>query len=1179
MRPFYVLIAFLLFVTSVEAQTVQFNDPVFEAYCLNNFDSNQDGVIQVSEVSQMTTLVVMNENISDLQGIEHFSALTRLNAGGNKLTSLDLSLNSNLKIVRVNTPVANFGLTSIILPLNSVLEILSLNDNNLVNLNLSQQSQLQKLFVNNNQLISLDVQNNLLLNQLEVGNNSISNIDVSKNVLLGTLLLENNLLSTIDVSNNVDLTRLQLQGNNLSSVDLTNNDELRVLNLSSNSISSIALQDKLELQFLQLRNTNITNLNLLNNKKIINVSVSGSSNLEVMELAPDNMDGASITAQHCKLENINWQFNNTPNPYTIGISGGQTKDLKLSGNIMWLVASGSQIETVDLNNLTGVQYVNLSNNSLKELDFSNVTLMPGGAVFNIINNDLENITANNLNAISFDARGNPNACISVDSPVDAQNQTNGYSGWKKDSSATYTWKCRTYIPDDAFEQWVINNTPENGPIDDWVETSNLTSITNYSAFFSQVQDYTGIEDFINLETFSLSYSPVQSLDLSGNENLKNLTLTNASQITSFLPPAYANSSLENVQISFTNLTNIDFDGYNHLQELKLNDNAQLTTVAVENNTSLEYLLLEDSPNLSLQMGNNPMVERFTGQNIGLSDLDATLLPKLKELRLRGNNIDRLNLSNNAHLNLVQVEDNTLEVVSVKNGNNSQLTYLALTGCPNLVCINVDDPQQASSGQSLPYSNWQKDATATYSNQCLTYVPDDAFEQWIISNTPENGVVDDWVYTSNIENIVTLNLNNTAIQDFTGLEDFSSLENFKVKNAVNLSSLDLKDLYDLKKVTVLSCLNLTTLKLPKAVSSSLEEIFLADLPITELKLKGYNQLENIKLKKLTALTSLKIKNNPVLNYITAKNATFSNPILDNNPEVRSLSLIKMGLTSLDTSALLELEELNIHNNSLIDLDVSSNVKLASLTCTKNELKVLNAKNGNNANFTAMDASNNADLFCVQVDNPNNASLYQNWQLDSQTSIDDNCSPYIEMQGDQDICDKTCINLNDYIVYQESFCPTASITFYDISNPQNPTLVINPEFQITQSSTFQVVLDDSCNNGQLASDEITLTVINTPQCINNPPVPCSGNATASFSQDLEEHTFLYPNPNNGKFTLESTLDFGVDYRIQNQFGTIISEGKLKKIDNAFIDLSSKRAGVYFLTIIAPNQEQIVKKIIKR
>jgi hypothetical protein len=92
----------------------------------------------------------------------------------------------------------------------------------------------------------------------------------------------------------------------------------------------------------------------------------------------------------------------------------------------------------------------------------------------------------------------------------------------------------------------------------------------------------------------------------------------------------------------------------------------------------------------------------------------------------------------------------------------------------------------------------------------------------------------------------------------------------------------------------------------------------------------------------------------------------------------------------------LDILRCDSNLLITLDVSSNTSLEYLNCRYNKLRTLNVKNGNNTNMTgpslyiALDARNNPDLFCIEVDNVSASESYSDWYKDASASYSEDCS---------------------------------------------------------------------------------------------------------------------------------------------------------------------------------------------
>ena len=72
-----------------------FPDAKFRTYLLEQ-DYGKDGRLSLAEVGNVTMIDVPGLGIEDLKGIEHFTALAGLDCSDNKLTTLDLSKNTNL---------------------------------------------------------------------------------------------------------------------------------------------------------------------------------------------------------------------------------------------------------------------------------------------------------------------------------------------------------------------------------------------------------------------------------------------------------------------------------------------------------------------------------------------------------------------------------------------------------------------------------------------------------------------------------------------------------------------------------------------------------------------------------------------------------------------------------------------------------------------------------------------------------------------------------------------------------------------------------------------------------------------------------------------------------------------------------------------------------------------------
>ena len=140
-----------------------------------SIDKNGDGFLTASEIAQITSLNVYQQNIADLTGIEYFTALTSLDCRKNQLTSL----------------------------------------------NVSQNTALTSLDCRNNQFTSLDVSHNTAIKNFYCSNNQLTQLDVSQNTALITLYCDGNQLTQLDVSHNPSLENLSCFLNRINDDNMT----------------------------------------------------------------------------------------------------------------------------------------------------------------------------------------------------------------------------------------------------------------------------------------------------------------------------------------------------------------------------------------------------------------------------------------------------------------------------------------------------------------------------------------------------------------------------------------------------------------------------------------------------------------------------------------------------------------------------------------------------------------------------------------------------------------------------------------------------------------------------------------------------------------------------------------------------------------------------------------------
>jgi hypothetical protein len=151
-----VLSIVLLYTVNTNAQTTGIPDANFEQALIDlGYDAALDGSVLTANISSVTSLNLYSLNISDLTGIEDFTALTYLVCDWNQLTSLDVSQNTVLSILDCGWNQLTF------LDVSGATALAGLNcdNNNLTSLDLTQNTALDVLDCHTNQLQCLNVKN------------------------------------------------------------------------------------------------------------------------------------------------------------------------------------------------------------------------------------------------------------------------------------------------------------------------------------------------------------------------------------------------------------------------------------------------------------------------------------------------------------------------------------------------------------------------------------------------------------------------------------------------------------------------------------------------------------------------------------------------------------------------------------------------------------------------------------------------------------------------------------------------------------------------------------------------------------------------------------------------------------------------------------------------------------
>ena len=184
-------------------------------------------------------------------------------------------------------------------------------------------------------------------------------------------------------------------------------------------------------------------------------------------------------------------------------------------------------------------------------------------------------------------------------------------------------------------------------------------------------DLTGLDD---LEQFSFSQGSVQSVNVSNNAKLRNLTINNNSAST-FESVLASLDLTKNTNLEQLNVMGASADKSGKLTKLDLSKNTKLTNFYAQYNALTEVILPEGAALTFINLQNNQ-----------LESIDLTKVKSFKDIYLNNNKLKAVDLSKltaGANLYLDGNELTELTVpVSVKNfqANNNKLTKISLVDC-------------------------------------------------------------------------------------------------------------------------------------------------------------------------------------------------------------------------------------------------------------------------------------------------------------------------------------------------------------------------------------------------------------------------------------------------------------------------------------------------------------------
>ena len=263
----------------VAIDSTNFPDGAFRDALLNGYtnnagiktfapaDTNGDGKLSEAERNAVTRIDMNGVNaspksgITNVEGIKYFPNLTNLSLNDGNLVDLDITENKAL----ISLSCARNNITNLNLGNLPALKEIHAQGNDLSTVNLSQCPELGMINLNSNSLISIDVSENLKLTSVDLGNNNLSgSIMFSENILLKSIAVNNNNITGLNVVANVNLEVLNFRFNSVPALNVGSNTKLHTLFANDNNVSTLDISATMIIDptVLRLNNNGMTSLTI-----------------------------------------------------------------------------------------------------------------------------------------------------------------------------------------------------------------------------------------------------------------------------------------------------------------------------------------------------------------------------------------------------------------------------------------------------------------------------------------------------------------------------------------------------------------------------------------------------------------------------------------------------------------------------------------------------------------------------------------------------------------------------------------------------------------------------------------------------------------------------------------------------------------------------------------------------
>ncbi|PKH52141.1 hypothetical protein CXF68_16220 [Tenacibaculum sp. Bg11-29] len=973
------LLFFVLFNYILYSQETSIPDATFENYLethdasgtivpLNDPTSMGNGVIDDNKVTtaniiNVVVLNIANLGISNLTGIEDFTALEELNCSSNSLTQINLTKNTALK----NLYLTSNQLTSLDLKFNTALFQVGIADNDLTLLDVRNGQNgiigtfdaranydLECILVDNPSLSSLvlwqvdtatfaehcnetNVPDAAFETYLETHDANGNTVTLGDATSMGNGIADDDYVYTSAIKN---VTTLSINGSfvppgqvadPLTIVsDATGIEDfiaLEELSFNKNELVSIDLSKNTALVILSLRENKLTGINLSQNILLENLTLPKNELTELdvtlltalTSLSFDNNDLTSIdvsknlllTRLLCSRNDLT-SLNVTQNTALTKLScySNPIGNLDVTKNLLLedLDCVATQLTNLDVTLNSALQYLQCYENTLTSLDVTkNTALLELYCSDNKLTSlDLtQNILLGEIelqdNVLTSLNLKNGN---NVNLDVEVQDNPNLYCILVDDATATYlnskTWDKDTQAY--YSTDCRVTNVPDTA-FENYLETHTANGTTVTIGDPTSMGNGVANDKLVTTEKIeivvSLNVRSLGILNLTGIADFTALEVLDCRSNELIDIDVSQNVLLRTLACNQNELTNLDVSKNILLTNLNCSRN-EIVSLDVTNNIALIDLSCYGNPLGNLDVTQNSVLESLDCIENQLTTLDVTQNPNLENLYSYENQLTSLDVSNNPKLVNFYTESNELTSLDI-----SQNPLLEEFACSNnqLTYLNIKN------GTNINLDTGDFDIRNNPNLICVA-VDDPSSATANLIKKDAQTIYNAFCTQTNVpdDNFEAYLETHNAAGTVVTIGDPSSMGN-------GIADDDYVGTESIKYITNLDI-----------SSQSIADLTgIANFIVLEELVCIGNLLTNIDVTKNVALTNLDLYRNSITDIDVSQNIQLTNLVVADNQ-----------LTSLDISQNIKLDLFECNDNQITSLDVTQNILLTNLSCDENEL---------------------------------------------------------------------------------------------------------------------------------------------------------------------------------------------------------------------------------------------------